>query len=272
MAGDWIKMRADLHTHPKVVRIASALKADRLRVVGGLHAVWCLFDVHSEDGVLDGYTPDALDDMIGFPGFARSLVSVGWLIEEPDSLVVPRFDEHNGQSAKRRAQETQRKREARKTSASDADNLRSREEKRREELKTEGSKSACSETRENESSNASARAVDLSIVLRESGIDSNPADPRLQALADQGVSIETARAAAKKARQTKPNERISTGYVAAIITGWAADAAKVQAAGAIAPSGKPAKFDPVAFVNRNRPTESHERTPDCIDVEAKHVA
>ncbi|MQI04921.1 hypothetical protein EI057_02935 [Escherichia coli] len=32
MAGDWIKMRADLHTHPKVVRMASALKADRLRI------------------------------------------------------------------------------------------------------------------------------------------------------------------------------------------------------------------------------------------------
>ena len=47
MAGDWIKMRGDLGTHPKVVRIMSALKADRLRVVGGLHAVWSLFDAHS---------------------------------------------------------------------------------------------------------------------------------------------------------------------------------------------------------------------------------
>jgi hypothetical protein len=37
MAGDWIQMRVALQTHPKVVRIASALKADRLRVVGGLH-------------------------------------------------------------------------------------------------------------------------------------------------------------------------------------------------------------------------------------------
>ena len=50
MAGDWIKMRVDLSTSPKVVRISSALRADRLRVIGGLHAVWCLFDVHSEDG------------------------------------------------------------------------------------------------------------------------------------------------------------------------------------------------------------------------------
>ena len=39
MAGDWIKMRADLFTHPKVVRISSALKADTLRTVGGIRFI-----------------------------------------------------------------------------------------------------------------------------------------------------------------------------------------------------------------------------------------
>lgn len=139
MAGDWIKMRGDLGTHPKVVRIMSALKADRLRVVGGLHAVWSLFDAHSEDGVLDGYTLEALDNMIAWPGFAAQMVRVEWLVENAESLSVPRFDEHNGQSAKRRATETQRKREARsvcKVSAPNADKKRSREEKRREDIST----------------------------------------------------------------------------------------------------------------------------------------
>lgn len=134
MAGDWIKMRVDLATSPKVVRIASALRADRLRVVGGLHAVWCLFDVHSTDGRLDGYTTEALDELIGFPGFSAAMIAVGWLEDGGDCLVTPRFDEHNGQSAKRRAMETERKREARKVSASDADKKRTREEKRREEV------------------------------------------------------------------------------------------------------------------------------------------
>ncbi|MDI3415673.1 DnaT-like ssDNA-binding domain-containing protein [Pantoea sp. V106_11] len=136
MAGDWIKMRADLHTHPKVVRMASALKADRLRIVGGLHSAWCLFDVHSVDGFLEGYSPDTLDDLIGFPGFSRAMINVGWLEESDESLVMPRFDAHNGQSAKRRAQDADRKRERRnvsKTSASEADKLRTREEKRRED-------------------------------------------------------------------------------------------------------------------------------------------
>lgn len=146
MAGDWIKMRANLHTHPKVVRIASALKADRLRIVGGLHAVWCLFDAHSEDGTLSGYTPDAVDELIGFEGFAGAMCSVKWLTVEADGVALPEFDEHNGQSAKRRASETKRKRlereegsaeSGRNMSASDADKKRTREEKRREEKKEE---------------------------------------------------------------------------------------------------------------------------------------
>ncbi|UFM71251.1 Pyocin large subunit [Leclercia adecarboxylata] len=134
MAGDWIKMRADLHTHPKVVRIASALDADRLRVVGALHATWCLFDAHSVDGELEGYSPKTLNDMIGFEGFAQALITVGWLESTDVSLCMPRFSEHNGQSAKRRAQEADRKRNVRKMSASDADKKRTREEKRREDL------------------------------------------------------------------------------------------------------------------------------------------
>ncbi|MCU2632715.1 DnaT-like ssDNA-binding domain-containing protein [Enterobacter hormaechei subsp. hoffmannii] len=135
MAGDWIKMRADLHTHPKVVRMASALKADRLRIVGGLHSAWCLFDVHSVDGLLDGYSADTLDDLIGFPGFSRAMMAVGWLEENCESLVMPRFEAHNGQSAKRRAQDADRKRNFRKASASEADRKRTREEKRREDIK-----------------------------------------------------------------------------------------------------------------------------------------
>lgn len=135
MAGDWIKMRADLHTHPKVVRMASALKADRLRIVGGLHSAWCLFDVHSVDGFLDGYSADTLDDLIGFPGFSRAMMAVGWLEENGESLVMPRFESHNGQSAKRRAQDADRKRNVRKASASEADKKRTREEKRREDIK-----------------------------------------------------------------------------------------------------------------------------------------
>lgn len=148
MAGDWIKMRSNLRRHPKVVRIASALNADRLRVVGGLHAVWCLFDEHSDDGQLSGYTPSAVDEEIGWPGFTQALIGIGWVEwDGNDGLSLPEFDTHNGASAKRRAQEADRKRAERgaakdrpqdddKSSASKADKKRTREEERREENST----------------------------------------------------------------------------------------------------------------------------------------
>jgi len=135
VAGDWIKMRSDLFTHPKVVRIASALKADKLRTVGGLMSVWCLFDAHSADGTLDGYSGETLDDHLSWPGFSAAMSAVGWLSIEPESLVLPEFETHNGASAKRRAQDADRKKAVRKASACDADKMRTREEKRREEKK-----------------------------------------------------------------------------------------------------------------------------------------
>lgn len=140
--GGWIKMRVTLGTHPKVVRIASALNADRLRVIGALHGAWVTFDAHADDdGLLAGYTLQALDECIGWPGFAAAMVAVEWLRVDDRGITAPHYGEHNGSTAKRRAKEAARKRAARaagsrpqsvrKPSASDADKTRTREEKRR---------------------------------------------------------------------------------------------------------------------------------------------
>ena len=54
------------------------------------------------------------------------------MIYDPENgLSLPDFETHNGQSAKRRAQDADRKREVRKVSAPEADKKRTREEKRR---------------------------------------------------------------------------------------------------------------------------------------------
>lgn len=138
MAGDWIKMRADLQTHPKVFRISSAMNADKLKTVGALHAVWCLFDVHSIDGELEGYTFGIIDNQIGWEGFGKAMSDVDWVVQNDRGLVLPEFDTHNGQPAKRRAQEADRKRKDResgKASASGADKKRTRGEESREDNK-----------------------------------------------------------------------------------------------------------------------------------------
>jgi hypothetical protein len=142
MAADWIKMRVDLQSHPKVVRILSATSTDKFRVIGGLLAVWCVFDTHSTDGVLHGYTPETMDHVIGWEGFTRAMESVGWMaFDGLQTLSLPEFDTHNGQSAKRRAEDQKRKKNDRNPvrilSAELPDKKRTREEKRREDKEQE---------------------------------------------------------------------------------------------------------------------------------------
>ena len=120
----WIKMRMDLATCPKVVRIMSATGADKFRTIGGLHAVWSVYDQHSLDGMLVGYTADVMDAVIGWPGFANAMIAVEWLHQTPQGLMMPRFEEHNGTSAKRRADDTRLKR-VRRLSAKCPQNVRS---------------------------------------------------------------------------------------------------------------------------------------------------
>lgn len=154
MAGDWIKVRCDLQTHPKVVRILSAMRphdvetrTDKFRVIGGLHAVWTVFDQHTTDGRLPGYTPEMMDHVIGWDGFSDAMIAVGWLeTEGPETLVMPEFTEHNGKSAKRRAEDQKRKRDSRRQSEGCPQSVRkssaekrTREEKRRE-VKEQGAK------------------------------------------------------------------------------------------------------------------------------------
>lgn len=152
MAGDWIKMRMDLHTDPKVVRITCAVcahgvrsesprSAQRCAVVGALHLVWSLFDTHSIDGELAGYSPDVIDDLVGMPGFAAAMESVEWLERTPKGLAMHNFAKHNGQGAKRRAMHAERVRENRRPESrahpvridGAQDAHQRREEERREE-------------------------------------------------------------------------------------------------------------------------------------------
>lgn len=75
-------------------------------------------------------------------------------------------------------------------------------------------------------------AAALSIELRKHGVQCQPADPRVIALAEQGIDIETVKAACEQAAQSKPGERIGIGYVVKILERWAADAKKINVKGA----------------------------------------
>lgn len=116
----WIKMKSNLQTHPKVAMIAARLRVPVWAAVGALHAVWSAADQHTEDGTLD-MNAACLDALTGIKGISAAMLSVGWLVENGDSMQIPAFEEHQGQSAKRRAVES-----VRKMSARDADTKRTK--------------------------------------------------------------------------------------------------------------------------------------------------
>lgn len=118
MAGDWIKMRSDLGTDPAVIRIGTATGLDPFGVVGRLHALWAWADAHTTNGTAPGVTSDWVDRLVCHQGFATALVAAGWLVERAGAIEFPRFGRHMGDSAKRRATETARKRSYRDKLAS----------------------------------------------------------------------------------------------------------------------------------------------------------
>ena len=77
----------------------------------------------------------------------------------------------------------------------------------------------------------------LSRAFRERGVQCTPSNPDLVTLVDQGVSLETAIAAADHARISKPGGQLPLRYVTRILEDWA-KRPTVNAAGAEAPSAK----------------------------------
>jgi hypothetical protein len=108
MAGDWIKMRSNLDTDPRVIEMAVALSTSELHVVGMLWKVWSWADSHTLDGNAIRVTDVTLDRFTGCTGFAEMLRKVGWLDGSDNVITFPRFTEHNGKTAKKRAETKER--------------------------------------------------------------------------------------------------------------------------------------------------------------------
>jgi hypothetical protein len=133
-------MRSDLHDDPAVFRLASMLNVDRFSVVGRLHAFWAWADKHAVDGHVDGATTQLVDTIVTHPGFADALLVVGWLLWDDKGISIPRYERHNGKTAKERAQKNQRQAKWRSGGAPVDGRVdaapSTREEKRREEVTT----------------------------------------------------------------------------------------------------------------------------------------
>ena len=117
MAGDWIKLRTNLHGDPAVIAMARALREDAFSIVGRLHALWAWADQHTDDGELPYTVLDDINDVVKKRGFAEQMVRVGWLEHRPDEpgIIIPLWDRHNGRSAKKRCLDSEAQRRKRET-------------------------------------------------------------------------------------------------------------------------------------------------------------
>lgn len=122
MAGDWIKMRSNLWDDPRVARAVEMTDASEATVIGAMYWLWATADQHSADGAMPGLTLKAIDRKTGVPGFGAALAAIGWLTDGVDGVRLARFDEHNGESAKRRSVDAKRKAASRSLSAEDRTN------------------------------------------------------------------------------------------------------------------------------------------------------
>ena len=120
MADDWYKARYDLARGAKVRKLARVLKASRHTALGVMHDYLTWISMHCEDGQV-GLTTAELDDELGFRGAGAALCSIGWCSVDEDGLMVAAdFAQHNGQSAKVRAQAARRQASRRKRENSNA--------------------------------------------------------------------------------------------------------------------------------------------------------
>lgn len=120
MINSWFKLRHIVcPQHPKVGKMARALGCNRMTAYGVACAWFRYVDMFTTDGQTH-LTPDELDEELGFRGCANALSLVVWAALDDDGCVVaPNFDEHCGETAKRRAEDARRQQKCRVTKKCD---------------------------------------------------------------------------------------------------------------------------------------------------------
>lgn len=107
---NWVKYLKDLPQDPAVILICDKTRMDTDRVCGKLMRLWSWADGATTDGFVPNITPTWIDKFIGKSGFSDAMVSAGWLEFKDGGVVFPNFERHNGNSAKKRAEDAERQR------------------------------------------------------------------------------------------------------------------------------------------------------------------
>ncbi len=153
MAGDWLKMEASTPEKEEVLAITARMGWDDPDLtVGKLFRLWRWFDQQTVNGNAARVTSALLDRVVGVSGFCEALREVRWLEINSAGVTLPKFDRHNGKTAKARALTAKRVANHKQNGIANANGhsvteALPREEKRREEKKTLRAKARVDEGR-----------------------------------------------------------------------------------------------------------------------------
>ncbi|MGB5091930.1 MAG: hypothetical protein WBN97_01285 [Parvibaculum sp.] len=104
MAGDWLKVEANTPDKQEVIAIAEMLGIAPAYSFGCLFLVWRWFDQQTTDGNAARVSKLTIDRLSGVTGFADAMLVVGWLsVNDDNSIALPNFDRHCGETSKQRA-------------------------------------------------------------------------------------------------------------------------------------------------------------------------
>jgi hypothetical protein len=90
MAGDWIKMRTNLDSDPRVMGIGSFCSMEVDEVCFSLYKLACWFRVHGDYGVMK-VSPELIDVFLHVDGFAEAMERVGFLKCVDDCVMLRSF-------------------------------------------------------------------------------------------------------------------------------------------------------------------------------------
>lgn len=106
---NWIKVQKHTPTKPEIRHMARACHVSQGDAFLAWFRLWATFDeIAAANGRVDLYTQEDADQDAALPGAAKALEAAGWLVWDDTGVTIVNWDRHNGNSAKERAQKTDR--------------------------------------------------------------------------------------------------------------------------------------------------------------------
>ena len=137
--------------------MARLLSMKHDEALGAVVRFWIWADTNTVDGSVTQVALRDLDALLSVPGLCGALAQVGWLKidKDNDGIIIPKFERHNGESAKKRALNAERQAKWRNAHVDASVTLEALPEKRREDIKETSAPKNC----------AASKSVDNSTIL-----------------------------------------------------------------------------------------------------------